>query len=255
MNDTLTVCVLGATGRIGIELAANLLALGIKVNAVIRNKEKFLRMLQERKVETNAEILTIYEIDLFQESPETNQKINQSLKGCAFICNAASPKISWIPLSKVNRTWSYPVSGITKKIVNSYSDDEICPHLFVFCGPDYFTNYDKNIRLYQKITSKISRIIFPALQDNYLESLFLLDGFFNVWTVFRCGSIREGNGELGNASNVQIDFEKDGSNYRLGKGCSLQASDLGTYLAKLISSKSMGHLDKKMPYIFNTSFE
>ncbi|WP_095499026.1 NAD(P)H-binding protein [Paraferrimonas haliotis] len=259
MNQTISVCVLGATGTIGIALTSHLIAKGVKVNAVVKDANKLNRLLLQRNIDNTNECLTVYTMDLFAGNGELANGLAKPLDGCCAVFNCASPKLSWKPWSKINRTWQHPITSLTKTLVALGSEQVLKPHIVSFCGPDYFDGYNTNLYFYQRWFSKTSRVLFPALQDNYDEALFLSNACYPNWTVFRCGGIKpddakQGTISLGKASNVAIDFVQDKSNYRAGKGYSLYAHDLGAYIAELMATKSMASVSQKMPYAFNLMF-
>ena len=69
------VCILGATGCVGFELATHLLQAGCEVLAVVRDASKLRKMLGRR----DRKGLTIIELDLFTErgsriSPVSSQR-------------------------------------------------------------------------------------------------------------------------------------------------------------------------------------
>ncbi|MGF1703594.1 SDR family oxidoreductase [Photobacterium makurazakiensis] len=253
MKDNQVFCVLGATGRIGIELTASLLSKNLTVRAVVRDKTKLLNMLKERGISADQPTLSIFVTDLFSAVPNT--ALNDAFSNCSMVFNCASPKISWVPLSKVNRQWGTPVLSLTRRLIEHANQADIKPHVFTFIGPEYFGQYDAHIRPHHRILSKLLKAIYPALKDNYLETNLILDGEYKKWTVLRCGGIRPGvKGRLGNSQNVGMDYKVDGSNYKLGKGYSLQAEDLAAYLTSLIENKTVGDLEAQMPFTFNTHF-
>ncbi len=245
------VCILGATGNIGIEVTVALLKNNEKVIAVVRNRKKLIQLLKLRNVIYKKENLTIIQSELFSKVLE-NDVIN-AIKQCDYVFNLASPKISWVPFSKINRKWGEPVCNLTRDIIKYSEQTEVKPHIIAMCGTEYFEKLDGKKA---GLMSKILRMFIGALRDNFMEVEFLLNADYLKWTVFRCGSVREyaGTGVAGKASNIGMDLHKDYSNYKTGKGKALIAEDLGDYIADLINKNKMESLYKTMPFLFNTKF-
>lgn len=254
MRNKKTICILGATGSIGIELTASLLRNSENVLAVVRDEKKLQKMLELRGLASTESRLTTIESDLFSENVIQNSKLEDAIKKSDYVFNCASPKISWMPFSKINRKWGEPVASLTKNIVNLGKGSESFPHVLVFCGPEYFKEYDGTNGFLGGFLSLILKSLIGALRDNYIEISFLLNSDYKKWTVFRCGSIQGWTGVKGDASKVGIDHHKNKSDHSKGKGKSLVVEDLSAFLADLISSGKISSLNKKMPFVFNTKF-
>ncbi len=257
MNSTTTfsnnVCILGATGCIGFELTFHLLQAGCRVLAVVRDTDKFQRMLNAQGID-DLEKLSIVELDLFAENAVADPSMAQRVMACDYIFNAASKPISKVPWSRINREWGGVVSSLTREIVEIVSHDEKKPHIGAFCGPEYFAGYDGNISFIQKAMTKLINKMNAALRDNHDEAMFLLTSGYGRWSVFRCGSIRPSSGQSGDASRIGVNLHKDGSNYRLGRGKSLVVEDIAAYLANAIQSGTFSKFEGEMPFLFNTRF-
>lgn len=207
------ICVLGATGVIGMELVAHLLQAGQAVVAVVRDEAKLARGLKARAVQPTEEALTVLVADLFTETDAINPQLPEVLKDCASVFNCASPALSWIPCSRANREWGAPVSSLTRYLLGVATENDDGPHLVAICGPEHFEEHDGSVNPFRKVFSWTANALFPALRDNHDEVQLLLKSNQERWTVLRCGSIRPGTAESGDASKVQLDHQKDGSDY------------------------------------------
>ncbi len=254
MKNKKTICILGATGSIGIELTASLLRNSENVLAVVRNEEKLQQMLELRELASTENRLTTIEADLFSEHVIQNSTLEDAIKKSDYVFNCASPKISWMPFSKINRKWGEPVSSLTKNIVQLGKETQSFPHLLAFCGTEYFKKYDGTNGSLGGFLSLILKSLIGALRDNYIEVNFLLNSDYQKWTVLRCGSVQGWTGVKGDASKIAIDHHKNKSDYSKGKGKSLVVEDLSAFLADLISSGEISSVNKKMPFVFNTKF-
>ena len=257
MNATTTsptkVCVLGATGCIGLEVTVHALQAGCRVLAVVRDTDKLRRMLSARGID-DLEKLSVVELDLFAERAVADPSVAQEMMACDYIFNAASKPVSWVPWSRANREWGGAVSALTRGIVEIASQDSRKPHMVAFCGTEYFAGYDSNISFVQKAMAKLINTMSAALRDNHDEAVLLLTSGYGRWSVFRCGSIRPSSGQPGDAGRIGMDLHKDGSNYRLGKGKSLVVEDLAAYLVSEIQSEAFSGFEGEMPFLFNTRF-
>ena len=177
-------------------------------------------------------VLTVLVADLFNEPAMANPQLAEVLGECAWVFNCASPALSWNPFSRANRSWGTPVSSLTRHLLGVASDDG--PHIVAVCGPEHFEHHDGSVSIFRKALSWTASALFPALRDNRTEVQLLLQSNHERWTVLRCGSIRPGRGESGDANRIDFDLHRDGSNYRAGKGAALMAADLGAFVAALI---------------------
>lgn len=248
-----TTCILGATGTIGSELTADLLKNGISVIAIVRNEKKLHQILKERGLNSSEKNLTVIEMDLFSGIMQ-NSTLVEAIKKSDYVFNCASPKMSWLPFSKINRTWGEPVSKLTNEIVNVGKETNNNPQVIAFCGPEYFKKYDGTNGFLGGMPSIVMKSFIGALRDNYIEASFLLNSDYKKWTVLRCGSIRNWTGIEGDSSKVDIDFHKDKSDYRKGKGKSLVVEDLSVFLVEKVKSNEINLLEKKMPFVYNIEF-
>lgn len=248
------MCILGATGCVGIELTAHLLKIGNEVLAVVRDKTKLQKLLKDRHISIDEKRLTVMDEDLFEGGSDLSSSLSEALLGCSVIFNTASPKMSWVPWSRLNRNWGSPVSDLTKRIVAMQSELSLKPHLFVLCGSEYFNGFNKTPGVMTVLMSRIMRSLYPFLRDNYEEVEYLINSSVNEWTVLRCGSIRPGEGSLGEAGRVEHDLYEDHSDYRRGKGVSLLATDLAAYLAQLVNNDNLKELSGQMPFLYNIEF-
>ncbi len=257
MNDTTSpltkVCILGATGSIGFEVTLHVLQAGCRALAVVRDTDKFRRMLSAQGMD-NPSGLSVVELDLFAEKAVADPSVAQEMMACDYIFNVASKPVSFVPWSRINREWGNVVSSLTRGIVEIASQDGRKPHIVAFCGPEYFTGYDGNISFVQKAMAKLANRMSAALRDNHDEAMLLLTSGYGRWSVFRCGSIRPSSGQSGDASRIGMDLHKDGSNYRRGKGKSLVVEDLAAYLSNAIQSGTFSGFEGEMPFLFNTRF-
>ena len=257
MNTTTTspkkVCILGATGSIGFEMTVHMLQAGCGVLAVVRDTDKFRRMLSAQGID-DLERLSVVELDLFAEKAVADPSVAQEMMACDYIFNAASKPVSLVPWSRANREWGGVVSSLTRDIVEIASQDGRKPHIVAFCGTEYFAGYDGKISFVQKAMPKLINKMSAALRDNRDEAILLLTSGYGRWSVFRCGSIQPSSGQSGDASRIGMDLHKDGSDYRLGKGKSLVVEDLAAYLANAIQSGAFSGFEGEMPFLFNTRF-
>lgn len=248
------VCILGATGCIGFELTVHLLEVGCRVLAVVRDTDKFRRMLSAQGIYPDLEGLSVVELDLFAEKAIADPSVAQELMAWDYIFNTASKPVSWVPWSRANREWGGVVSSLTRELMEVASQDRRKPHIVAFCGTEYFAGYDANVSFFQQALPKVLNKIVAALRDNHDEAMLLLTSGYGRWSVFRCGSIQPSSGQPGDASRIGMDLHKDGSDYRLGKGKSLVVEDLASYLANAIQSGAFSDFEGEMPFLFNTSF-
>ncbi|WP_196892169.1 Rossmann-fold NAD(P)-binding domain-containing protein [Aureivirga marina] len=246
-------CVLGATGCIGIEITSHLLLHKIPVLAIVRSKLKLKNLLNERNISFKENLLKIREVDFFNNEIKNNELWIEIIS-CKNIFNCASPKIAYNPFSKINRNWKTPVSDLTKKIIENTISQNKTPHLFFFIGPEKFKQVDGSSGLFWGGISKITRTLIKALHDKYVEANFIINSAYKNWTIFRCGNVRFGSGNMGLASKVEMDLYKDKSNYQKGKGKSLIAEDLGSFVVNLIVTEQNKSLKGKLPFIFNVKF-
>ena len=257
MNNTTTiskkVCILGATGCIGLELTIHMLQAGCKVLAVVRDTDKLRKMLDAQGID-DLKKLSVIELDLFAENAVADPSVAQGVMACDYIFNVASKPISWVPWSRTNLEWGGAVSLLTKEIVEIVSHYGKKPHIVAFCGTEYFAGYDSNINFIQKAMPKLINKMNAALRDNHDEAMFLLASGYGRWSVFRCGSIRPSSGQSGDASRIRMSLHKDGSDYRLGKGKSLVVEDIAAYLIDAIQSDIFSEFEGEMPFLFNTRF-
>ena len=261
------VCVLGASGCIGMEVVASLLGRGydqdrkdIHVVGVVRNGSKLSAGMERRGLLPPAnKRLKIREGDVFATGEGFLEDV---MKGCDVVLNCASPALSWNPFSTVNRNWGSPVSDLTCKIIsvasnnapNTTQSSTNGPRIIAFSGPEYFDEYDprENISSLFRCASWLSQWLYPALRDNAVEVRSLLNSGYPRWTVFRCGSTRpnEGSTKTGDATKIGSDLHHDGSDYGQDRGYSLRAADLGAFVADSIVHGK--HEIKEMPFVWNT---
>lgn len=200
----------------------------------------------------NAE-LSVHSLDLFG-GDELNGDLQQTIGNCNYIFNVASKPLSWNPFSRINREWGSAVSLLTRKLVEIASSSTVRPHIFAFCGPEYFDNYDENIGRFNKMLTKFLNSLISGLRDNHDEAMLLLASDYDKWSVMRCGSIRPGSGGFGDASKIDTDPHRDRSDYRRGRGCALVAEDLAAYIADRMHKGLISEFEGKMPFLFNTQF-
>ena len=142
------VCILGATGCIGFEVTVHVLQAGCGVLAVVRDTDKFRRMLSAQGID-DLEGLSVVELDLFAEKAVADPAVAQEMMACDYIFNTASKPVSWVPWSRANREWGGVVSSLTRELVEVASQDRRKPHIVAFCGTEYFAGYDANVSFFQ----------------------------------------------------------------------------------------------------------
>ena len=199
INNNSSICVLGATGTIGIELTAHLLKNEISVLAVVRTKSKLEKMLKERGIASDVPHLKIKEANFFTEGAD-NTELWSEILASSKIFNCATPKISYRPFSRVNRNWGTPVLYLTKRIINLAKEQGKTPHHISFIGPEKFKQVDGTSGPLGGGLSKVVRAMIKGLDDKYKEATYLLESDYKNWTILRCGEIRPGTGKEGDTS-------------------------------------------------------
>ncbi|WP_136468593.1 NAD(P)H-binding protein [Flagellimonas onchidii] len=253
-EQTNTIGILGATGIIGFELTAHFLQKNENVVAIVRNQNKLHDLLKSRNISSLNNLTTITTSDLFLKNMLDDSSIKNQLLQCNYIFNCASPPLSWMPFSKANRNWRAPVSTLTKSIIALTKKTTKTPHIVAFCGTDYFKQVDGTKGPLFGLMSSVLRSFIGGLKDNRIEALFLLNSNYDNWTVLRCGSIRPNTDLEGDTTKIGVDFHKDKSDYRKGKGKALVIEDLAAFLVENIRNKKFKSFTKKMPFIYNTKF-